>query len=94
MKHAKTREVIRNIAKDHKVSNIDAENVITSVFEFLRHVMSDETDREEGFYPTVRIPNFATFYVPTTLQERYKELNKKKLDESIRVQELEAGDEA
>ena len=83
MKHLKTKQVIKNIAADYKINNQDAENIIVTVFEFIKDGMSNITDRDEGYFPVIRIPNFGTFYVPKTLQEKFKEINKKKLDESI-----------
>ena len=85
MKHLKTKQVIKNIAADHKISNQDAENIIVTVFEFIKDEMSNTTDRDSGYFPVIRIPNFGTFYVPKTLQEKFNEINKKKLDESDRV---------
>lgn len=85
MKHLKTKQVIKNIAADHKISNQDAENIIVTVFEFIKNEMSNTTDRDSGYFPVIRIPNFGTFYVPKTLQEKFNEINKKKLDESDRV---------
>ena len=85
MKHLKTKQIIRNIAIDSNTTTQEAENVITSVFEWLRYVVSEETDRDSGYFPTIRIPGFATFYVPKTVQEKWKEINEKKIieDESI-----------
>lgn len=85
MKHSKTKQVIKNIAVDCKISTQEAENIITTVFEFIKDEMSNTTDRDSGYFPIIRIPNFGTFYVPKTLQEKFKEINKKKLDESDRV---------
>ena len=85
MKHIHTKVANKNIASQHNVTAQDAENVITSVFEWLRYVISEETDRDEGYFPTIRIPGFATFYVPKPVQEKWKEINDKKNieDESI-----------
>ncbi len=87
MKHIHTKVAIKNIASQHNVTAQDAENVITSVFEWLRYVISEETDRDEGYFPTIRIPGFATFYVPKPVQEKWKEINDKKNieDESDRI---------
>ena len=78
MKHVHTRVAIKNIAAQHNVTAQDAENVINCVFEWLRYVISEETDRDEGYFPTIRIPGFATFYVPKPVQEKWKEINNNK----------------
>lgn len=85
MKHLKTKQIIKNIAADHKISTQDAENIIVTVFEFIKDEMSNTTDRDSGYFPIIRIPNFGTFHVPKTLQEKFNEINKKKLDESNRI---------
>lgn len=86
MRHLKTNQVIRNIAADHKVSTKDANDVIITVFEFIKHVMSNEADRDALHFPTVRIPNFAIFYVPDSTKQRYSEqLKNKDNNESDRI---------
>ena len=86
MRHLKTNQVIRNIATDHKVSTKDANDVILTVFEFIKHVMSNEADRDELHFPTVRIPNFAIFYVSDSTKQRYGEqLKNKDNNESDRI---------
>lgn len=86
MKHAKTKQVIKNIAHDHNISQQDAENVITTVFEFVRYVQSECVDRDAGIFPSVRVPNFAIFYVQESNKESLIAYNKKMKDnESNRV---------
>lgn len=83
MRNIKTGELIRNIAHDHKVTTEDARNAIYSVFEYLKYNMSDVSDRDELYFPAVRIPNFAMFFVRETTKEKFKLMKEKEENESI-----------
>ena len=83
MRNIKTGQIIKNIAADHGVTKEAAENAIYSVFEYIREVMSNEVDRETTYFPTLRIPGFATFFVRESTKERFKEINRKHRDEFI-----------
>jgi hypothetical protein len=77
VKTLKSREVIRSIAKEEGVTIQVVEDVIQTHFEFLRHVMSQLADRDIGCFPTARLPNFGSFYVPDNVKARMVEINKK-----------------
>jgi len=82
MRTLKTKEVIGNIAKEENVTRQQVEDVIMVHFEFVRHVHSQLVDGEKEFFPTVRLPNFCSFYVPDNVKKRLIEHNNKKRQEN------------
>jgi nucleoid DNA-binding protein len=78
MKTLKTREIIKTLAKENGISSQEVEEVISTYFEFIRHVQSELLDREANYFPSVRLSNFAIFYIPEAMQERFKIINNSK----------------
>jgi len=82
MKLISTKIVIKNIAQDHKVTVEQTNDVIESVFGFIRDKMANDSNRETTYFPTIRVPYWCTFFVTPTVKERFKKINDKK-NESI-----------
>ena len=78
MRTLKSREIIKTIAKEEGVSIADVENVLNVHFEFVRYAQSQLVDRDKGFFPAIRLPNFGVFYVSDAKQEEMRQLNEKK----------------
>ena len=85
MRNLKTNELIRSIAKDHGVSTEQAKTVLMSVFEYLKYNITEVSDREEVYFPAIRLPNFAMFFVRESTKEKFKLMKEKEKDESDRV---------
>lgn len=85
MQHLQTRQLIRELAKEFELSVADVTAILNSVPEFTKHIMVTEVDKEEGIYPTVRIPGWGIFYVPEGVKKNVKTAleKKKNKDESI-----------
>jgi nucleoid DNA-binding protein len=78
MRTLKSREVIKSIAREEGVTTQQVEDIINVHFEFVRYVQSQLVDRDAGYFPTVRLPNFGSFYVPETKKKEMIELNKRR----------------
>ena len=85
MRTLKATEIIKNIAKEEGLSVTEVREILTSHFEFVRHVQSNLVDRDAGYFPSVRLLNFGIFYIPEKIQDRLKIYNKKVKDESSGV---------
>jgi len=83
MRNLKTNEVIKSIARDHNITAEEAKGVIYSVFEYLKYNISEVSDREEIYFPAIRLPNFAMFFVRESTKEKFKLMKEKERDESI-----------
>ena len=85
MRTLKSREVIGSIAKEENVTRQQVEDIVNVHFEFVRHVQSQLLDREKNYFPTVRLPNFGSFYVSENMKKRLIEHNNKKKEENESV---------
>lgn len=85
MQHLQTRQLIRELAKEFGLSIVDVTAILSSVPEFTKHVMTTEVNKEEGIYPTVRVPGWGIFYVPEGVKKNVKTAleKRKNKDESI-----------
>ena len=54
-----------------------------SVFEYLKYNITEVSDREEVYFPAIRLPNFAMFFVRESTKERFKLMKEKERNESI-----------
>ena len=72
MQHLQTRQLIRELAKEFGLSIVEVTAILNSVPEFTKHIMVTEVDKEEGIYPTVRVPGWGIFYVPEGVKKNVK----------------------
>jgi len=82
MKNLKTREIIKNISLEENITKQQVEDIINVHFEFVRHVHSQLVDGDVEYFPTVRLPNFCSFYIPENVKKRLIEHNNKKRQEN------------
>ena len=73
------------MAKEFGLSIVEVTAILNSVPEFTKHIMVTEVDKEEGIYPTVRVPGWGIFYVPEGVKKNVKTAleKRKNKDESI-----------
>ena len=85
MQHLQTRQLIRELAKESGLSIAEVTAILYSVPEFTKHIMTTEVNKEEGIYPTVRVPGWGIFYVPEGVKKNVKTAleKRKNKDESI-----------
>lgn len=85
MQHLQTRQLIRELAKEFRLSIVEVTAILNSVPEFTKHIMVTEVDKEEGIYPSIRIPGWGIFYVPEGVKKNVKTAleKRKNKDESI-----------
>ena len=85
MQHLQTRQLIRELAKESGLSIVEVTTILNSVPEFTKHIMVTEVDKEEGIYPSIRIPGWGIFYVPEGVKKNVKTAleKRKNKDESI-----------
>ena len=77
MRHVETKFLIRELAKEEELTTRSVENIISSHFEFVRHVMGEKVNREDNYFPTVRLKNFGVFYCTDSRKKWMKKLNSK-----------------
>jgi nucleoid DNA-binding protein len=82
MRTLKSGEIIRSISKEENITKQQVEDVIQIHFEFVRYVQSQLLDRNNNYFPTVRLPNFGSFYVSENMKKRLIEHNNKKKQEN------------
>lgn len=83
MKTLKSREIIKTIAKEEGLTIPEVEEIISVHFEFVRYVQSKLLDRNENYFPAIRLSNFGMFYIPEPTKKRLTIVNQKRKDESI-----------
>lgn len=83
MKTLESKKVIKTIAEEEGVTVEDVERIIQVHFEFVKYVQSTLVNRDTGYFPSVRLPNFGIFYVPEKVKERLIKVNKKISDGTI-----------
>lgn len=77
MKHLKTKFLIKELAREEGLTAQGVENIISSHFEFVRFIMTEKVNREETYFPSVRLKNFAIFYCTENRKKWMKKLNSK-----------------
>lgn len=80
MYHLRTIMLIHEVAKNNGVTKEEAENIVSTMFEAIRHFQSRPENRENEHFPIIRVPGFAKFYPAKRYLERLK---KKEENESI-----------
>lgn len=95
MKFPETRQAIRVIAKNNGLSMEEATSILESIPEFIRETIKNETNKLEGYFPTIKVPGWGTFYVNKNTQHNImtylqKQLEEKK-NESVSTGKLETG---
>lgn len=84
MYHQRTKDTIKEVAKNHDVTIDEATKVVETMFEALRFFMSNPENRKTNHFPIIKIPGFATFRPAIKYMEYFKEINKEKYkDESV-----------
>ena len=81
MKHLQTRQVIREVAKKNGLSIAEATAILESIPEFVRETIKNNVDKLEGYYPTIRVQGWGTFYVPNGTKKHIQTLLLKRLEE-------------
>lgn len=79
--------LIKEVAKNNNINAGEAQEIIECILgSFPKHIMSKCSDREKGYFPSIRIPFFGVFHVSPRKKyylDKMTELKKKKKDESI-----------
>jgi nucleoid DNA-binding protein len=95
VKHLQTRQVIREVAKKNGLSMEEATSILESIPEFIRETIKNEINKLEGYFPTIKVPGWGTFYVDRSVKQHIKTLLLKRLkeekNESISTGKLETG---
>ena len=73
MRSTNTKNIIKEIAREHKYSEKEVEIMIKAPFDFLTQVMRN-SDRDKLEFPSVRIKYFATFFCSETRKRYFKRL--------------------
>jgi hypothetical protein len=94
MRNTKTKEFLKVLAQKYKISVNDVKLIVSSPFEFTRHVMENVADKEELHFPSIRIPSFGVIFCPPYVKEKFRTYNNQNKDESASDQELQTGDTA
>jgi nucleoid DNA-binding protein len=96
MKHLQTRQVIREVAKQNGLSMEEATSILESIPEFVKEIIKTKVDKLEGYYPTIRVQGWGTFYVNQGVKKHIQTLLLKRLEEEknefISDSKLAAGD--
>jgi len=87
MNHLQTRGIIRELARKYGITTKHLENIVGTFPEFIRLMISEEVDRENGKYPVFYVRGLGTFYVKETVKERVMKKLKEKREnnESISI---------
>lgn len=84
MYHQRTKDMIKEVAKNEGTTAAEATEVVETMFEALRFFMSNPDNRKNNHFPIIKIPGFATFRPAIKYMEYFKEINKEKYkDESV-----------
>ena len=89
MKHLQTRELIRELARNNGLSVAEVTAILDSIPKFLRDVMSTKPDKENGYFPTIRVQGWGTFYVDDKVKHHiqrhilYKKAKEQNSNETI-----------
>jgi len=75
---SKEDDLIRQLAKKYGISVAQAREAVRLQDKFVAHVIRNEVNREEGYFPSVRLPGFGLFYCPEVLRRKFTEHNQKK----------------
>jgi len=67
----------RQLAKKYGVSIAQIREAVKLQDKFVAHVIKNEVNREEGYFPSVRLPGFGLFYCPEILKKKFTEYNQK-----------------
>lgn len=77
----KIKEIVKEIAEKHNISEEEVEKIVNSQFLFVRRVIeSAERDKEETF-KTIKLPHFGKFVLKKNMLKYITE-NKKKKEEN------------
>jgi nucleoid DNA-binding protein len=75
MRSSNTKQIIKELAREHKFSEKEMETLIRTPFDFLTETMRN-ADRDKLEFPSVRIKYFATFYCSETRKRYFKRIKK------------------
>ncbi len=65
----------RQLAKKYGINLGQVREAVRLQEKFVAHVLTNEVDRKEGYFPSVRLPGLGLFYCPETKKQKLKELN-------------------
>lgn len=66
-----SKQIIKELAIKYGVSVEQMTMIQEAPYHFLRHVMTNEVDRENKVYPSVRIMGLAIFYAPEYVVQKF-----------------------
>ena len=93
MKHLQTRELIRELARNNGLSVAEVTAILDSIPKFLRDVMSTKPDKENGYFPTIRVQGWGTFYVDDKIEHHIqRHILDKKAKEHNEITRVHEGD--
>jgi len=83
MKHLKTKFLKKQIAEDEGLTLAEVDKIIDSHFEFVRHCMTNEVDRNTNYFPTIRLRNFGIFFCTEGRKKQMEKLNNRLKDGTV-----------
>ncbi len=84
MNFLEDRLIIKKLSEKYNLTSSEIEEIVKSLFLFMRDKIKDEYNPEQDSYPSFRILNFGRFFIPTKMQKHIKEKTiKSKKDESV-----------
>ena len=93
MKHLQTRELIRELARNNGLSVAEVTAILDSIPKFLREVMSTKPDKENGYFPTIRVQGLGTFYVDDKVKHHIqRHILDEKAEEQNEITRVHEGD--
>lgn len=73
--------LLKTLAKKHGLTVGKVREAVRTQERFVGHVLKNEVKREEGVFPSIRLPGFGLFYCP----EKRKEILKKHTTENASI---------
>lgn len=66
----KTKNLRKTLAEKHGLTVEQVDEIIKYTFALQAKIMKEEFNKDNNITPTVKIPNFGSFYVPEYIKKR------------------------
>lgn len=66
------KELIKQIAKKYHLTQGQVEEMLNLQFRFVAQVIGKKSNRDELYFPSVRVMGLGVFYSPEFIKEHYK----------------------
>lgn len=82
MYHLRTRMLLHEVAKNNKITKKEAEEIVETMFEAIKHFQERPENRENMRFPIIRVPGFCIFYPSKKYLDSWNKRVNKEKDES------------